>query len=586
VFKWRFLLTVFISVAATAAVATLLNGRTVVDRVPTGSSSVANFALLSQDGRLIELYRQSLAKAIVLVSYAAGCPIVRKDLPALEALRSEFEAKGVRFFLLDAFANDTQDKLSGEAKKFNIHIPFLIDDSQEISRGLDITRTGEALVIDPATWKIIFRGPIDDRFTYSVEKTAAENHHLRTALTSFLDGKPIPETKIPALGCAIAYDWPKVDYHKNVAPILRQHCYKCHKPQGIPPTDLWTYESLRSWSQMVREVIRTEQMPPWEADDKYGPFINAIERLSPSEKKVIYAWMDSGFPEGRMLSSLTETSEKRRRIRKDLVFKMNQDLLIPASASEPWHYELLMGNVPEDLWISGYQMKYSNKFIVQHAALLIMKEPMDLSKNKFQPEFQQPDKIYNVLRMPAQTNRAAELIPGVAYKIPKGSFVYQEAHFGLTGKDEAENITTILQKYQGQEPPKELRLIEITAPINIPPNAESHWTEVTYHIAKDSTLLMLGAHMHLRGKTADLSMQKPGEKMRRIYHSRYVFKNRRVYMLEQPIFLPAGTVLKAEFEFDNSKSNPAKIDHDALVKWGQDAQTNEMAVMHVFVYSN
>jgi hypothetical protein len=42
---------------------------------------------------------------------------------------------------------------------------------------------------------------------------------------------------------------PIVTFNKDVAPILQQHCQSCHRPGGIAPMSLMTYENARPWAR-------------------------------------------------------------------------------------------------------------------------------------------------------------------------------------------------------------------------------------------------------------------------------------------------------------------------------------------------
>ena len=81
--------------------------------------------------------------------------------------------------------------------------PILLDQAQWVGESLNLIRTAEVLLIDPATWEIVYRGPLDDRLTYEAQKPAATEHYLRDALDAVLAGRPIETPKRDALGCLI-----------------------------------------------------------------------------------------------------------------------------------------------------------------------------------------------------------------------------------------------------------------------------------------------------------------------------------------------------------------------------------------------
>src|SRR5579864_226055 len=64
----------------------------------------------------------------------------------------------------------------------------------------------------------------------------------------------------------------EVTFHKDVEPIVQQHCQECHRAGEIAPFALMSYNDARPWAKAIKEDIVTKKMPPWFADPKYGHF--------------------------------------------------------------------------------------------------------------------------------------------------------------------------------------------------------------------------------------------------------------------------------------------------------------------------
>src|SRR5438445_2383865 len=47
----------------------------------------------------------------------------------------------------------------------------------------------------------------------------------------------------------------EVTFTKNVAPIVQQHCQECHRPNGIAPMPLLTYEDARPWAKAMKQKV-------------------------------------------------------------------------------------------------------------------------------------------------------------------------------------------------------------------------------------------------------------------------------------------------------------------------------------------
>lgn len=147
-------------------------------------------------------------RALVLFVQGNGCPLVRKRIPALRRLQARYASQGVRFAMINVNLQDDRDEVFAEARKYDISMPILIDDTQFVGRALKLTRTAEVLVIDPSDWRIAYRGAIDDQLDYETTKREASRGYLAAALDALLEGRPISMEQSESPGCLIAYDDP------------------------------------------------------------------------------------------------------------------------------------------------------------------------------------------------------------------------------------------------------------------------------------------------------------------------------------------------------------------------------------------
>ena len=178
---------------------------------------VDNFRLLDQNGASHELYYHSDAKAIVVMAHGNGCDIVRQTLPALKELHEKYRAQGVEFLLIDSNLQDSRDSIAEEASEFGIDFPILVDETQLIGESLGIARTADVFVIDPKTWKLVYRGPVDDRLSYGTQRPAATKSYLPDALDAVLGSKPVAVAQVDAVGCLV--NLPERDRHEAHAKI-------------------------------------------------------------------------------------------------------------------------------------------------------------------------------------------------------------------------------------------------------------------------------------------------------------------------------------------------------------------------------
>ncbi len=59
-----------------------------------------------------------------------------------------------------------------------------------------------------------------------------------------------------------------VAYNRDIAPILREHCTSCHRPDEFAPFSLVTYEDAVQHASQIVDVTRSRYMPPWKPEEK------------------------------------------------------------------------------------------------------------------------------------------------------------------------------------------------------------------------------------------------------------------------------------------------------------------------------
>jgi len=79
-----------------------------------------------------------------------------KTLESLKAMFGQAE-----YLLLNSSQTDTRSTIAAEAAALNVAMPILDDETQAVAKSLGVTQTGEAFVIDPIGWKIVYHGPIN-----------------------------------------------------------------------------------------------------------------------------------------------------------------------------------------------------------------------------------------------------------------------------------------------------------------------------------------------------------------------------------------------------------------------------------------
>jgi hypothetical protein len=133
-----------------------------------------------------------------------GCPIVRQALPALAEVRAKYRDQGVEFLLLNSNLQDKRELVAKEASEFKIDFPILVDETQRVGEALGVVRTSEVFVIEPKSWKLAYRGPMDDRLSYERQRPA-KHHYLTDALDAVVAGQPVKTPQADGVGCLVNF---------------------------------------------------------------------------------------------------------------------------------------------------------------------------------------------------------------------------------------------------------------------------------------------------------------------------------------------------------------------------------------------
>ena len=530
---------------------------------------VENFRLLDHRGVSHELYYHSDAKAVVLMVHGIGCPIVRNALPGLKALRDQYQARGVEFVLINSNLQDDRDAIAKEAAEFGIDFPILVDDLQLIGESLDLTRTADVFVIDPKTWKLVYRGPIDDRLSYGAQKPVAKKRYLADALDAMLAGNRVAIASAEAPGCLV--DLPERDrrashaqisYSEQIAPLLTDRCVACHRPGGIGPWAMTKYENVRGFAPMIREVVRTKRMPPWHADPHYGAFVGD-RSLSAEEAKTLVHWVEAGAPRGNgpdPLASLDRTWTEWTLGKPDLIVEVPA-FQVPATGVVDYKYPQVANPLGRDVWVRAIEIIPGDRSVVHHV-LAGVDDPTE-------------GKSRNTAEQIGQFGGYAPGKPAFPYPPDTGILLRQGASFRFqmhyTPNGKASTDVTRVGYYFSDKAPKYPLHVKMLAKysLSIPPNTKAHTESVEYVFDRAVVVYTLVPHAHLRGKASKFTAYYPDGKQEILLSvPRYDFNWQTTYLLKSPKLLPVGTRVVFDMTWDNSAQNPANPDPNRTVRWG------------------
>ena len=534
-------------------------------------NTVDNYMLADGAGMGHILRYDTHTPAVVLASYVNGDEASRATAKALMALKEKNPDLVIQ--LINSSEADDRASIAAEVKEQGITLPVLDDEFQLIGsslgkdkegKSLGFTYSGETVVVSPKDWKVVYHGPVE-----SVE----------AAVTEFVAGKPITTAEAAVKGTKLLWnanaEYKNVSYVNDVAPIMQAKCVECHQPNGIAPQMLYwnSYQQVKNFAPMIREAIRTDRMPPFDADSHYRAFQNN-ENLTEKEIKTLIGWIDAGAPSDladAAADPLTKAAAGREEWplgKPDLVVDI-PSYDVPAAGVVDYQIPAVASPLTEGKWLKATTFKAGNRQGVHHI-LAGWLPKMPANGRGFD---------WNISMGGYAVGSESNLAPEKwATWIPAGGAISFQMHYTPIGKAFTDN-SKIAFYFSKEDPELVKRQIVIVDPsITIQPN-QARWHETAYvQFPADVQITASLVHAHYRGYASKLTAIYPDGKEEVILNMpHYDFNWQREYVYKDLIELPAGTKLVADYWYDNSKNNKAlygdntktRTNPDQEVTWGE-----------------
>jgi hypothetical protein len=529
---------------------------------------IENFVLLDQHGDAHNLHYHRDKSAVVIMIQGNGCPIVRNALTDFKALRDTYADQGVHFMMLNANLQDQRSTILAEAKKFGIDMPILHDETQLIGESLNLVRTAEVLVIDPQTWQIAYRGPINDRQVYERQKAEASKHFAADAIANVLAKQPVDVASRDTMGCLINFaqrnvDHAQISYTDTIAPILQEKCVVCHIEGGLGPWAMSSYEMVRGFAPMMREVIRTKRMPPWHADPHIGVWKND-KSLNVKQAQALVHWIEAGAPRGDGEDPLQGLAIARAEWplgEPDLILEI-PEYTIPASGVVEYKFPRLANPLEQGVWVKAATVIPGNREVVHH----ILAGSIDATTAQAKRDSGVFDN-YLIGYAPGNESNIFPQDTGV-YIAPGGEYTFQ-LHYTPIGR-EVVDASRIGLYFHDKQPGNFYRQNVVVDPtIEIPPNEARHAEVAYYEFDKPALLHDLVPHSHYRGVASKFELMAPdGSRETVLSVPNYDFNWQRTYTFVEPKLIEPGSRLVHTTWYDNSAANPGNPDPNRTVPWG------------------
>ena len=521
-----------------------------------------NFKLLDLDGRVQELYYNTHVPAIVLLSVGESLQNIEPILPEIKSLQAEHGEK-LKFWAIHCHPDADRDELKAEAEALGIDFPVLQDPSQVVTRNLKPGSYPEAFAVRSLDWTHFYQGAVET--SVDTGGSLIENHYLRDALTQLFADQPVSVEQAEGSGPpSDLKDIGAISYSKEIAPILAEHCVRCHSEGNIGPFPLDGYLSVAQNAFLIKHQVMSGEMPPWHVDDHYGRFTNET-KLSTDEKMKLIEWINQGASRGEgedplVIASVPAVEEWPLGQPDYIVEIPTQE--IAAEGTIDYRYIVVGSPVPDDVWLKAAVIAPGNAEVVHHSLVFMITDPKDLFAS------QGGLSGFYAGYVPGLD---ADFFPeGTGKFLPKdAAFVFQQ-HYTPNGKVTSD-VTKMGLYVSDKEPEMHLQTTAaFTVDINIPKGHPDFDKAATFKVLSDSWLFEMSPHMHYRGKRFQFEARYPdGTTEILLSTPDYHFDWQRMYRLAEPKFLPARTQIRCTGAFDNSPQNRWNPDPNQSVRFGE-----------------
>ncbi len=117
--------------------------------------------------------------------------------------RRDYESRGVAFYAVQADTTIADADVVQHTKDYQFSFPVLFDPHEILARMTGATTIPSAAVLTP-DGTLLYLGRIDNLVEdFNIRRQVPTKFDLREALDAVLAGKPVPNSRTKAFGCAI-----------------------------------------------------------------------------------------------------------------------------------------------------------------------------------------------------------------------------------------------------------------------------------------------------------------------------------------------------------------------------------------------
>ncbi|MDX1964277.1 MAG: hypothetical protein SFX18_14075 [Pirellulales bacterium] len=352
-------------------------------------------------------------------------------------------------------------------------------------------------------------------------------------------------------------------FNKDIAPLLFQHCAACHRPDNVGPFSLLTYADAKKRANQLAEITKRQIMPPWMPHADWGNFKND-RSLTEAQIAKFVAWASVGAPEGEAtdLPPQPKYPTGWQNGEPDLILALPQPFTVPAEGRDVYHHFVFPLKLKKQTYLKGIEVLPGNRRVTHHAVGILDTSGTARRRAKKHDGQGYPGNDPGFLPAGftpgyAPGQGANFFAPDEALTLKPGTDLVLQMHYSPSGKEETDQ-TKVGLYFTDKAPPRNLGVLLLgSSEIDIPPGEAAYKRTDKFILPADYEIRSIWAHLHLIGKEVKVWAELPNKTTRNLlFIPDWDFNWQDTYHYQRRFILPRGTVIRAEFVWDNSADNP------------------------------
>lgn len=388
-----------------------------------------------------------------------------------------------------------------------------------------------------------------------------------------------------------------VNWAEDIAPILYEHCVKCHRDGGIAGFSLIGYGNAFSNRFAIADATGARRMPPWKADPAYRHFTGE-NILTDVEIQAIQEWVAADGPPGDPGAAPP-----------DPVFATGSEIGMPdhilqtplhtmTAPQDEYRCFVLPNGLSQTTFLRGLEVLPTDHMAIHHVLVF-----EDTSGQAALNDAATPEPGYaqfggigvqgaRLVGAWVPGSRTLLMPPFMGVKLTPGADLIAQVHYPANAVGLTAGATINLFFTPTNQGIREVSIAPLLNhfppsldgfPLHIAPNEVK-----TYHadftVPVNASLIAVAPHMHLIGQSITcFARTLQGDTIPLIRINDWDFHWQGAYAFQKVQKVPFGSVAHAYATYDNTLNNDQNPSNPPQHVWQGEATTDEMMLVY-FTY--